>query len=294
MKTSVSTSRTDFEYFADCGFEALDFSLKKYFGSEGMFADIADATDEKIKEVFTDLKAKADKAGIEIFQTHSVFECKDYVKEDAIAREIAQIKATSYLGAKYIVIHPPCIEGRIYDLKKKENFALAVDFYNKLQGTLEQYDVYCCTENMFSYDPHYAHYCATICSRVSEMLDICNAVGRRMKICVDVGHAVITQDDPVEMILETAKAGRLACVHLHDNDGMNDLHTFPYMAQSAPRVGGYKPKRVNWDDVTAALKKAEYKGTMNFEVGTMGPACLEKDCYEYLVALEKHLITKAE
>ncbi len=294
MKTSVSTSRTDFKYFADCGFEALDFQLSAYFGENGMFADITCATDDKIKEVFTDLKAKADEAGIEIFQTHSVFECKDYVKEDAIAREIAQIKATSYLGCKNIVIHPPCIPGRIYDLKKKENFELAVDFYNKLQGTLEEYDVYCCTENMFSYDPHYAHYCATICSRVSEMIDICNAVGRRMKICVDVGHAVITQDDPVEMILETAKAGRLACVHLHDNDGMHDLHTYPFMVQSAPRVGGFKPKRIDWDDIMNALKQAEFKGALNFEVSPMGPASLEMDCYKYLVSLEKFLISKAQ
>lgn len=294
MKTSVSTSSTDFKYFADCGFEALDLSLKKYFGEDGMFADIADATDEKIKEVFTELKTKADEAGIEIFQTHSVFECKDYVKEDAIAREIAQIKATSYLGCKNIVIHPPCMPGRIYDLKKKENFELAVDFYNKLQGTCEQYDVYCCTENMFSYDPHYAHYCATICSRVSEMIEICESVGRRMKICVDVGHAVITQDDPVEMILEAAKAGRLACVHLHDNDGMHDLHTFPFMSQSAPRVGGFKPKRVDWTAVMKALKDTKYDGSINFEVGTMGPECLKKDCYEYLVSLEKYLITLAQ
>ena len=292
MKTSVSTHRTDFKYFADCGFEAIDFQLNAYFGPEGMFADINEATDEKIKEVFTDLKAKADAAGIEIFQTHSVFICKDHEKEDAIAREIAQIKATSYLGCKYIVIHPPIVKGRIYDLKKKENFELAVDFYNKLQGTLEEYDVYCCTENMFATDEHHGHHCATICSRVTEMLDICNAVGRRMKICVDVGHAVITQDDPVEMILETAKAGRLGCVHLHDNDGMHDLHTYPFMVQSAPYVGGFKPKRIDWDGVMDALRQAKFDGALNFEVSPMGPKTLEMDCYKYLVSLEKFLISK--
>ena len=294
MKTSVSTSRTDFKYFADCGFEALDFQLTDYFGEKGMFADITTATDDKIKEVFTELKAKADKAGIEIFQTHSAFICRDYVKEDAIEREIASIKATHYLGAKYIVIHPPCIEGRIYDLKKKENFELAVDFYSKLQGTLEKYDVYCCTENMFSRDPHYDHLCATICSRVSEMIDICNAVGRRMKICVDTGHAVITQDDPVEMLLEAANTGRLGCLHCHDNDGMHDLHTYPFMSQSAPRVGGFKPKRIDWNEIMKAIKQIGFDGPLNFEVSTMGPACLEKDCYEYLVSLEKYLISLAQ
>ena len=294
MKTSVSTSSTDFEYFAKCGFEALDLSLANYFGEDGMFADITTATDDKIKEVFTDLYNKAQKAGIEIYQTHSVFICKDHVKPDAVAREIAQIKATHYLGAKYIVIHPPIVEGRIYDLKKKENFDLAVEFYTKLQGTLEEYDVYCCTENMFSTDHQYGHLCATICSRVSEMLDICNAVGRRMKICVDVGHAVITQDDPVEMINETVKAGRLGCLHLHDNDGMHDLHTYPFMAQSAPRVGGYKPIRVNWNEIMSALKNAKFDGALNFEVGPMGPKVLEEDSYKYLASLEKYLISLAQ
>ena len=37
MKTSVSTGSTDFKYFADCGFEALDFQLADYFGENGMF-----------------------------------------------------------------------------------------------------------------------------------------------------------------------------------------------------------------------------------------------------------------
>lgn len=299
MKTSVSTSRTDFKYFADCGFEALDFQLSGYFGRNGILGkDIRNVTDEQIKETFTELKRQADEAGIEIYQTHSVFDGWFYAfdgdEEEAILNIIAEIKANHYLGSKYIVVHPPFIKGRIYDIKKKENFELAVEFYAKLQGALEEYDVYCCTENMFNYDPHYCHNCATICSRVSEMIDICNAVGRRMKICVDVGHAVITQDDPVEMILEAAKAGRLGCLHLHDNDGMNDLHTYPFMSQSAPRVGGFKPKRVDWTAVMTALKQAKFDGAINFEVGTMGPACLEKDCYEYLVSLEKYLITLAE
>ena len=299
MKTSVSTGRTDFKYFADCGFEALDFQLSGYFGRNGILGkDIRNVTDEQIKETFTELKKQADEAGIEIYQTHSVFDGWFYAfdgdEEEAILNIIAEIKANHYLGSKYIVVHPPFIKGRIYDLKKKENFDLAVNFYNKLMAACEQYDVYCCSENMFNRDPHYDHLCATICSRVSEMIDICNAVGRRMKICVDVGHAVITQDDPVEMILESAKAGKLACLHLHDNDGMHDLHTFPFMVQSAPRVGGFKPKRIDWNEIMKAIKQVGFDGALNFEVGPMGPAVLEQDSYKYLADLEKYLITLAQ
>lgn len=58
---------------------------------------------------------------------------------------------------------------------------------------------------------------------VQATLDFIEDIGHPgLNLVLDVGHAQISREDPVEAI---AKAGdRLAYVHLDDNDGVDDLH----------------------------------------------------------------------
>ncbi len=292
VTNSVPVSETEqFEYIKRCGFDAVDFGLGKYFGKSGMFADIDNVTDEQIKEHFTMLKGLADKAGIEIGQTHSQFtgHPRHYDGiEDVIKREIACIKATHYLGCKYVVIHPIIMRERRYDVCVEENFNAAVDFYKKLVPYLEEYDVYGCTENMWNRDIAFKHICSTICSHIEEMNAICDAVGDRLKICVDIGHAPLTQDDAGEMIREGGD--RVVVLHTHDNDGVSDLHTFPFSSHAKNLHSlAYIPMRVNWQDTMSALAEIDYKGNLNFEMSPPGPAELNEAGLIYLADIGGYL-----
>ena len=298
MKISVSNDvpvgeLEQFSFMKECGFDATDLSLEKYFGRKGIFSDIDSVTDEQIKEHFTMLRREAEKVGFEIGQTHSAFTGHpahyDFNMDEVVARQIASIKATHYLGSKHCVVHPIIMPGRRYDKLVKEAFDASVEFYKRLIPTLEQYDVYCCIENMWVSDPVYKNICSTILSHAQEMVDMCEVLGERFKICVDVGHGPLTQDDPAEMV--RICGDKLVCLHTHDNDGFMDLHTFPFSVHCAPYSASWKPMRIDWNDFMKALDDVGYKGILSFEITAPGPRELKKAGLTYLAAIGRYLVS---
>ena len=300
MKISVNNTeypseKEQFKYLKDCGFDACNLSLG-HFERKGMFGDIDNVTDEQIKEHFTMLREEAEKVGFSIGQTHSAFSGHprdyDFNLDEIVKRQIASIKATHYLGCKLCVVHPVIKPNRRYDHLIKEAFDESVEFYRQLIPTLEEYDVYCCIENMWMCDPVYGHICATILSRAQEMVDMCNVLGDRFRICLDVGHGLLTQDDPVEMV--RICGDKLACLHAHDNDGILDLHAFPFTPHGKPYGTSWKPLRMDWTAFMKALDEVNYRGDLCFEVGAPGPEPLWTPGYKYLAEIEKYLVSLRE
>ena len=282
-----------FRLLKRCGFDATDFALRHYLARTGKIGDMEGFTDRKLKKYFTEIKKLADEAGVEIYQTHGhggshpgAFEF-DY--DEMTARCIASIKATHYLGSKYCVIHPVIMPERRYDILKKEAFDKSVEFYRRLIPTLEKYDVYCCIENMFVSDKVYGHICSTILSHAKEMVDMCEVLGDRFRICLDVGHSAVTQDDPAEAV--RICGDRLVCLHTHDNDGISDLHAMPYTAYSKPAGMKWDPLRIDWNEFMKALKEIDYKGTFSFEIVPPGPREIKEAGYLYLSAIGRHLVS---
>ena len=298
MKLSVINPRfapeeEQFKILADSDFAACDFSLGEYFGRNGKFSDLDKVTEGELKEYFTNLRRLAESVGVEIGQTHSEFtgHPSHYPNgtEDVIRRQIACIKATHWLGAQYCIIHPIINAKRRYDLLVKENYEETVEFYKRLIPTLEEYGVYCCVENMWNCDPVYKNICSTIFSHAQEMVDICELLGERFKICVDIGHGTLTQDDPAQMIRICGE--KLACLHTHDNDGISDIHTIPYSLFEKPYSVSWTPMRINWEDVMRALDDVNYRGNLNFEVAFGGPKEVKIAAHKYLAAVGEYLIS---
>ena len=69
--------------------------------------------------------------------------------------------------------------------------------------------------------------------------------------CLDAGHALLTYDSPARMA--KVLGSRLKVLHVHDVDGIDDLHTVPYLGNN------------DWPEFCQALKEIGYKGTFNFE-----------------------------
>ena len=292
MKISVSGLPERFKLLADCGFDACDFSLGDYLGRKA-HEDIYAVTDEMIEEQFTAIRKEAEAAGIEIGQTHGTGgghpRSYDFDYDEMAARAIASVKATHFLGCKYCVVHPVILPGRKYDKLVQEAFDKSVEFYRRLIPTLEKYDVYCCIENMWVCDDVYGHICSTILSHAQEMVDMCNVLGDRFRICYDTGHATLTQDDPIEYI--RICGDKLAVLHTHDNDGILDLHTFPYSSHGKPYGLSWKPMRIDWEAFMHALDEIGYEGNLNFEMVPPGPLPVRDAGFAYLAAIARYLVS---
>ena len=71
--------------------------------------------------------------------------------------------------------------------------------------------------------------------------------------CVDTGHALLTGTAP-EKFLSGMNAATLGALHLHDNDGKDDLHLLPTRGVIA------------WESVLTPLKKIGYRGDLTLEI----------------------------
>jgi len=70
--------------------------------------------------------------------------------------------------------------------------------------------------------------------------------------CVDCGHAGLAGEDLAQLLLTLGK--RVKALHVHDNRGLSDDHTLPYLGT------------INWESVTEALAQIQYDGDLTFEV----------------------------
>lgn len=297
----IPTAEHDkFAFLKQCGFDGCDFNLYNYFKKDGMFGDIKNVTDDDIKTHFTALKQSADKAGIEIVQTYAEFRGKiscylqdgqteaDFDLDDAVLRQIACIKATHYLGAKYIVILPIVHAQRRYDRYANEGYQATKAFYQMLLPALEQYGITCLLQNAYNNDFYYVYPCATIFSNANEMVKMCDELGQQFKICLDLGHCALTQDFAHDSI--RAAKDMLVSVHINDNPGWCDLHALPFVKFGKP-IGLY-PTSVDWQKAIEALKEINYNGILSFNIQVPGPDALIKDGYIYLNEVANYFCNK--
>jgi sugar phosphate isomerase/epimerase len=77
-------------------------------------------------------------------------------------------------------------------------------------------------------------------------------------ICIDVGHAHISEDagrEPIKNYLERFR-GQLIHLHLHDNDGTNDDHDPPGKGT------------IDWRSLSRTIADIDYQGTATLELRT--------------------------
>ncbi|MCS7224639.1 MAG: sugar phosphate isomerase/epimerase [Armatimonadetes bacterium] len=85
-----------------------------------------------------------------------------------------------------------------------------------------------------------------------EMAQVLNkASSPYLKVCLDVGHAVVSGD--LREFLRVCK-DRLVGAHIHDNDGKDDLHLVPGQGV------------INWQQVLSEFLNAGFNGVLNIEV----------------------------
>lgn len=234
------------------GFDTVDFSLE----DERKLSVHSSA----LKQYFENLGSFAKDLGMEIGQTHAPFYNIDRQMaryDEILELQKKAIAATAYLGCKYIIIHPLRTKDRLYNEGVEQTKQLNWKYYSALIPTLEEYDVYLGVENMFAQDPETKVICPTVCTTAEEMVDFIDSFGDRFVACLDIGHVNLIHQEGFEHVnlshMIKTLGHRLKTLHLHDNDGMNDLHLPPYMGT------------VDWQVVMNALKEIGYSGNLSLE-----------------------------
>lgn len=220
--------------FKKAGFEAMDINFAAtIYSGEFKHEPILDGDDylEKVMEV----KRACDEAGLEMTVSHLPFynydmEDKEHLAFCNMMTERA-IRASAHVGVKYAVVHPH------RDPTKHIYIQRTVDILRPFVELGRSLGVTLCVENMYTVT-------AEATRMIADQLD-CG-------ICWDVGHANFGGYDQYEGIMTCGE--RLKVLHLHDNNGKDDLHI--------PAFQG----NINWHEVMRALRDVKFEGELNFEV----------------------------
>ena len=216
---------------------------------------------EKVNEL-------CEKYNLEILQTHAPaptwFEGYTDDVNQRLSNAISNaIHITKVLGCKYCVVHPyfyVFTSERNQTSPEKEH-DLNIELYTSLLPALKETGVICCLENMWIPERRYrgrGNIYSAICenpyqvnSLVSELNEI--AGEELYGFCLDTGHSLLSGYDPCKVV--PLIADKIKIFHLHDNDGVDDLHTFPYTGIT------------DWNRLCKSIKEMGYSGHLNFETG---------------------------
>ena len=240
------------ELMYKAGFDAIDFS----FHANACFYN-EESDSPAFKERLLNLRSMAEAKGMRFNQAHAPF-ASSFKDEEQTARRFRDIvrtlRSASYLGIPNVVVHPMQHLNYADRGVPEQLFQLNMDFYNRLLPYCEAYGVKVAVENMWQ-RPAGMKISHSTCSRPEEFIRYLDNLDRRWFTgCLDIGHACLVCENPADFIRALGK-DRLTTLHVHDVDGMDDLHTMPYYGI------------INWDEVMAALKEIDYQGDFTFEVG---------------------------
>ncbi len=232
------------------GYDTVDF--QDFVDTE---KELFKVSQEEFVKRLTNIKNDCNDAGIEIFQVHGPWRWppRDETEEDREERfeKMAKsISGTAVLGCKNFVIHPIMPFGDNQNPDPDRFYELNYRFMNRLCDVAEDFGVTVCLENM----PMPVLTLAT----PAQILDFVKDVNRKsLKVCLDTGHCTVCGVDPSEAVRLTGKE-YLRVLHVHDNNGISDLHWLPGKGV------------IDWKAFGKALKDIGYDGSFSLETAVPG------------------------
>lgn len=244
MKTSVSCCRIEWKLgmegmaklLRDVGIDGVDFDVRR--GAKAPYP-----TDDEIKALITSAQSALGANGLVCVQAHGPFgmkeTCAHDMSDEIFARTVNSFYHYAKLGAKYVVVHPFGVSD-----PEKDEIPGNAEMYRALLPYAKDAGVKIATENVF-------HRTMQTPEKVNRLLH--TVADEDLVFCFDTGHSTVVGIPPEEFISKV-DPHFLQVLHLHDNDGVHDRHMLPYTGV------------MNWDNIIAALKAANYKGDVNLEI----------------------------
>ena len=245
-----------FQKIRECGFDCIDFSLMQTHGEHSLTM----MDDTLLRTYCDDVKRKVEGAGLRISQTHAPYylynDPNEYLDERFCLQYIRAIKATAWLGSKYVVIHPVLVrEGKETAYANEDSYAISLDynmkFFSYVKPYALQYGVTIAIENTCGTNALRYRGIPACFTSAEKMKFLVDKLGDGFCVCLDTGHAYYSAESPAHFARKLGSY--LQVLHVHDNDGRLDQHL--------PPTFGY----IDWKDFIVALDEIGYQGVFSLE-----------------------------
>ncbi len=285
-----------FRLMRQAGFSCGDFSLNGYLLNSSLYqSEVNTFFDQSLQELehfFAPHKKGADEAGITINQMHMPYPnyvpraakaLNDYLR-DVVAPKSMQICA--FFNCPCIVIHG--FKLAYFLGSEEEEWRRTEKFLDNLAPMAKDMGITMCIENL--YDSLNGHLVEGPCCNARKAADRIDRMNDRyhaqvLGFCFDTGHANLTGLDFEDFI--TTLDYRLKVLHIHDNDGVSDLHQVPF---TFTKTRENLPS-TDWNGFIKGLKNIKFSKTLSFETApvlTSFPEELKPQALSFIAGIGKY------
>lgn len=285
-----------FRMLAHAGFSCVDFSLNAYLKNTDIYnADINrffDASMSELEHFFTPHKNAAKAAEITINQMHMPYPIYVPTGErhinDYLWNEVApkSMQICHFLDCPYIVIHG--LKLAKYLGSEEEEWKRTEEFIDSIAPIAKEMGITICIENL--YESIGEHLVEGPCCNVRKAVERIDRINDKyhaevLGFCFDTGHANIVGIDFESFI--TALDYRLKVLHIHDNDGISDLHQIPFTFTKTRE----NKSSTDWEGFMRGLKNISFDKTLSFETAPVlstFPEAMKQDALELIARIGKY------
>ena len=259
-----------FTLLKQTGFSCADFSLNEYLKNKDIYQSsrnhFFDRSVAELEQFFAPHKESAKRAGIKIHQMHMPYpvyvptgkkELNDYLWQEMAPKSM---HICGFLECPYIVVHG-------FKLAKflgseQEEWGKTESFLDSIAPLAKEMGITICIENL--YDSVGGHLVEGPCcdaKKTAERIDSLNEKygAEVLGFCFDTGHANLVGIDFENFI--TMLGSRLKVLHIHDNDGIADLHQIPF---TFTRTRENKSS-TDWEGFIRGLRTIHFDNVLSFE-----------------------------
>lgn len=285
-----------FEMLKRAGFSCCDFSLNSYLLNSALYDfqlnDFFDRSVCELEAFFAPVINSAKAAGIRINQMHMPY--PNYVPgapdefNAYLANVVApkSIEICAFFECPYIVVHG--FKLMRYLGSEEAEWQRTEGFLESLAPMAKKLGITICIENL--YTSAGSHIVEGPCGDAQKAVKRIERMNTKydaevLGFCFDTGHANLVGIDMENFI--TMLGEHLKVLHIHDNDGIGDLHQIPF---TFTRSRENKPS-TDWEGFLKGLKKIGYNKVLSFETAPVlsaFPAVMKQDVLNLIAGIGKY------
>ena len=291
-----------FMLIRDAGFSCVDFSLNAYLKNQKIYKeqlnDFFDRPIEDLENFFSPHKKAAIANGIAIHQMHMPYpiyvpyataQMNQYLMENVAVKSI---RICSFMDCCYLVVHG----FKLAELLGSEpaEWEKTREFLMSLAPIAKENGVILCVENLYNnIGGHIVDGPCTDARLAAERIDQMNelAGAEVFGFCFDTGHANLLGIDMEKFI--TTLGPRLKVLHIHDNDGIADLHQLPYTFTKTRE----NASATDWEGFLKGLYQIHFDGVLSFETAPVlesFPEELKIDALQLIAGIGRYFAGRIE
>lgn len=282
-----------FEILRRAGFSCVDFSLNDYLRNTDLYKQnrntFFDRSVAELRNCFAPHREAAKAAGITIHQMHMPYpiyvpagekELNDYLWNEMAPKSL---QICSFLECKYIVIHG--FKLAKYLGSEEKEWEQTENFIHSIAPIAKEMGIVICLENLYdSIGGHLIEGPGCNAEKAAERIDRINDQYRTevLGFCFDTGHANLVGINMENFL--TALGHRLKVLHIHDNDGVRDLHQIPFTFSKSRE----NKSSTDWDGFIRGLRKIGFDKVLSFETApalTAFPEAMKQDALEFIAKI---------